>query len=308
MKQISFTQDRLAYLIVAIIGLEKRGRWRLVLDRTNWKFGTKHINILYLGVCRDRLAIPLFFTFLRDKKSGNSNQDDRIELMQKFVKTFGKKCMGVLLGDREFIGHRWLKYLIEHQIAFCIRLKDNWQKVVLENGQVMEIKKAFNGLKNGQTRKLGLCQLGEGKRSVSCYITGMKSKKGEWIIVAHSPGLEDPCAIYRHRWQIETMFRAMKTGGFNIEDTHITAPQRLESLFSVVAIAYAICYKAGEFAVTKDPPRPKKHGYWPKSVFRYGLDAITHSIAIIPEYPKLFRQLFTQIFKPIRLTKQSFVL
>ena len=32
---------------------------------------------------------------------------------------------------------------------------------------------------------------------------------------------EDAVATYRQRWQIETCFRAMKSSGFNIEDTHL---------------------------------------------------------------------------------------
>lgn len=307
-KSVSFSSGRLAYLLASIVGLRKREPSRLVLDRTNWKFGKKHINILYLAACRDGLSIPLFFTFLRGKKCGNSNQRDRIDLMQKFIKTFGKKCVGLILGDREFIGFNWFQYLLEERLPFCIRLQEGWHKVALLDGRSVPVKKCFKGLKKGETRSLGLRQWSEGKTAVSCYITGMRTDTGEWVIVAHSKGLEDPCDIYRDRWQIETMFRAMKTGGFNIEDTHVTAPDRLECLFGVVAIAYAICYKMGEFAVSKSPPKLKKHGYRPKSILRYGLDKITHAIARIHDKPRIFRNILTQIFSPIRLIKKLFVL
>jgi len=55
----------LAKLIVAIKGLDKQKTWKLTMDRTNWKLGKIHINLLYLGVCCNNVAIPLFFIFRR---------------------------------------------------------------------------------------------------------------------------------------------------------------------------------------------------------------------------------------------------
>lgn len=117
---ISFIPGQLAYLIVAIIGLDKKDTWRLIIDCTNWKLGKVHINILFLAVCKAELAIPLFFLFLWDKKRGNSSQEDRIVLIKRFIKTFGKKCIGLILGDREFIGVLWLQYLIEQKLPFAL--------------------------------------------------------------------------------------------------------------------------------------------------------------------------------------------
>ena len=51
----------------------------LVLDRTNWKFGPKNINILMLGVSYKNVAFPLMFLML--DKRGNSHTKERIELV-----------------------------------------------------------------------------------------------------------------------------------------------------------------------------------------------------------------------------------
>ena len=48
------------------------------------------------------------------------------------------------------------------------------------------------------------------------------------------------------RWVIETLFGCLKSRGFNIEDTHITEPAKIEKLLSVVAIAFSFAYKKGE--------------------------------------------------------------
>lgn len=308
LEAVSFIPGKLAYLVTAIIGLNKKDKWRLIIDRTNWKLGKVHINILFLAVCKGELAIPLFFLFLWGKKRGNSSQEDRIILIKRFTKTFGKKCIELILGDREFIGAFWLKYLIDQKLPFCFRLKEGWQKVSLPCGRMVEVKRCFHGLKRGELRSLGLRQLGEGKSAVRCYITGIRNEQGDWIIVAHSEGLANPCDAYRQRWQIEPMFRAMKTGGFNLEATHITSPKRLECLLSILMITYATCYRMGEILIKQKPPKPKKHGYWPKSIFRYGLDKIRHSLIPLFKKPVHFYDLIHQIFKNVRLSKKNFVM
>ena len=52
-----------ARLIVHIMGLAGKP-WHLALDRTNWKFGCCHINILMLGVVHENVCIPLFWVLL----------------------------------------------------------------------------------------------------------------------------------------------------------------------------------------------------------------------------------------------------
>lgn len=53
----------LAKMVVAIKGLDKEKKWKLTMDRTNWKIGKIHINILYLAVCHKNVAIPFFSHF-----------------------------------------------------------------------------------------------------------------------------------------------------------------------------------------------------------------------------------------------------
>lgn len=306
-KEVTFDASALAKLIVNIAGFNSKQPLTLVFDRTNWKFGKSYINILFLAVNCKYIALPIFFTFLKGKKSGNSNQQDRIDLINKFIKTFGVKRIGLILGDREFIGAKWLNYLRQKKIAFCVRLKEGWQKVSLIDGRIVEVKKCFPGLQKGEMRSLGLRQLGEGKSAVMCCITGLRNEKGDWVIVAHSEGLENPCEIYRRRWQIECMFRSMKTGGFNLEDTHVTDSSRLECLLSVLAIAYAIGYKAGEYEVTENPPKVKNHGYWPKTILRYGLEKLEQLIIRINTKFIEFKEFMKKILPDLKPRQKFFV-
>ncbi len=70
----------------------------LILDRTNWQFGTKNINILMLGVSYKDVAIPLIFLML--DKWGNSETNERITLFDKFIEWFDLSTIESLLFDR----------------------------------------------------------------------------------------------------------------------------------------------------------------------------------------------------------------
>ena len=63
------------------------GQYLLTLDRTNWKFGQTNINILCLAIAQQGVVIPAL-SILLDKK-GNSNTDERIPLIHKFIELFG---------------------------------------------------------------------------------------------------------------------------------------------------------------------------------------------------------------------------
>ena len=39
----------------------------------------------------------------------------------------GVERIGIVLGDREFIGHQWLKYLKDQGIDFCVRVPKHHQ-------------------------------------------------------------------------------------------------------------------------------------------------------------------------------------
>ena len=111
-------------------------KWVLTMDRTNWKLGKSNVNLLVLGVAYKGMAIPLLWKFLTIEeeidgeliergKRGNSNTEERKDMLSEFIEIFGVEKIASLTADREFIGEEWFTWLKEKKIPFVIRLKSN---------------------------------------------------------------------------------------------------------------------------------------------------------------------------------------
>lgn len=273
--------------------LPHQSRYGLTLDRTNWKLGCVNINILMLGVVYEGVAYPLLWTFLGNKR-GNSDQQVRIELLKRFIDWFGIACIDYVVADREFVGEQWWAFLITHHIRFFMRIRENMHVQIAKN-KVVKAHWLFN--RWAPEVKYQYPRLVQINRNW-VYLTGMKyyNTQGrlEYLIVASWDKAHNALDIYKQRWQIETMFRAFKTAGFNLEDTHLTDYQRLDKLLMLTAIAFHWAYNTGiyEHKNTKKLKK-KKHGRMEKSFFAYGLHQLTFAlINQTKRIPKKFIQTF----------------
>jgi hypothetical protein len=257
LRQVSLPSQGIALLILSILGLEKDKKLTLILDRTNWQFGRCHINVLFLCVVWKGVGVPIFFKFLVDKKQGNSCYMDRIELVEKAIALVGKSGIAAVLGDREFVGKRWILWLRRAKIPFVMRLNHGTTKIDSRGVGFFLSKNMFARLKKGRKRFLGYCFIGE-YDSVKCCVCVTRTLDNELLVLAYSEDIVSPLSLYRERWKIESMFRCMKTGGFNLEGTHITDSKRIATLLCLVAIAYAFALKAGYIATQDQCPTYKK--------------------------------------------------
>ena len=285
-----------ARLIVHIMGLSGKP-WHLALDRTNWKFGRCHINILMLGIVHEKVCIPLFWVLL--EKAGNSNAQERTVLLERMIETFPNQPIASLSGDREFIGERWMRWLHERGIPFVLRLKEN---MYVWNENHVPVKFSIHAARLGQrqSRTLKGCwYLGRDQEASTTpvQIAMMRLKTGEMLIVAASRiGIKKALPIYRSRWGIETLFSCLKTRGLGLEDTHMTQPRKLATLTSILAIAFCLAYKAGLWLVRIKPPRYKAHGRLQRSLFALGLNAFRRAMFKLSDLQ--IRGYITALFKP----------
>ena len=109
---------------------------------------------------------------------------------------------------------------------------------------------------------------------------------GERILLLTEPTLRLVLALYGQRWTIETTFACLKSRGFNLEDTHLTHPQRLHLLLGLLAWTLLWALLVGEQLHHTKPIPIKKHGRRAISLFRRGLDQLTQIIHQARDQPK----------------------
>jgi hypothetical protein len=248
--------------------------YRLTIDRTNWKFGETNINVLALGIVYKGVAFPLLLLML--DKRGNTHTNERIEIINRYIGLFGSQTIDCLLADREFVGEHWINYLNENKIRYYIRIRENFYVDDPRTGKRFKAFWMFNDLKYGECRFSHRIYRVNGQL---CYLSGSKVKNSDGVpelqIIISFNKPEDAQQIYKDRWQIETLFRGLKSSGFNIEDTHLTDLSRIEKLFSIVMMAFAWAYVVGVFADENIKSirilNTKRRA---KSFFKYGLEII----------------------------------
>lgn len=246
----------------------------LTMDRTNWKFGQTNINILVIGIAYDGLAFPLLYKLM--PKRGNSSTQERIELVDRYIHLFGKHTIGELLADREFIGEDWLEYLNSKRIVYRLRIRNNFWVFDPRKQKSRKASWIFNSLELGQSKYLGKIYY---VNNQLCYLSASKTKnkegKHELLIIISFNQPKQSIDSYKQRWQIETAFKALKSSGFNLKDTHLTDIKRIEKLLTIVLIAFLWAYRVGIYIHQKIKPiRMLKHGNRAKSLFKYGLEYI----------------------------------
>lgn len=266
--------DLIARLIFGLLP-EKTGL-KLVIDRTNWQFGKQNINILMLGVAYRNVAFSLMFTML-DKK-GNSSSEERISLINRFIQLFGKDCIDCVMADREFVGEKWIGYLNRERIRYYIRIRNNFKVLLPHKGETIPVSWLFNRLGVGESMRYPKIVEINGRY---CYLSATLSRKRneepELLVIIRFNRNERSFLNYKERWQVETLFKSLKSSGFDIENTHLQDIRRIEKLLCLVMMALVWRYKVGDYLDRHVKPIPiKKHGHRAKSVFKYGLEHISN--------------------------------
>ena len=254
----------IALMIVKLI--EIKAPWVIIMDRTEWGYGKSWINILMISIAYKGVSFPICWKMLN--KRGNSNTEERKDLINKFVEIFGVESIKFLLADREFIGKKFFSYLIIKKIDFRIRIKEN-TIVNNGNGGLVEVRKLFAHLEINRALVL---QKKRSIWSISVCLSGMRLEDGEYLILVAPQFTHSGCEDYLLRWNIETLFGCLKSRGFCLEESHLTDSEKLKKLIAILAIAFSWAFLVGLFLSQQKPIKLKKHGRLAKSIFRLGFD------------------------------------
>lgn len=292
LKALNWSSESLWTLIADCF--EFKGQIYLALDRTNWKFGKLNINILTLAVCYRGIGIP--FVWLMLPKKGNSSWQERCVVLKQLISAIPIARIAALLGDREFVGKEWLGALLNMGLPFVVRTREN---ICISNskGVMLPASLLFRGVKVGKyvsiptKRKIMGCEL---------YIVATRLITNELLILLSNQNPELAFERYKLRWDIETLFSALKKRGFDFENTHLVHDERISNLLFVMTIALIMGIKQGEFLQAEKPAKIKKHGYVEIAMFKRGLEHLGKLIFNLLIDKSALRMAIIAIFRTIK--------
>ncbi len=256
---------QVAALLVCLLPVKRK--LRICIDRTNWEFGKCRINMLMVTVGCGDFEVPLYWEILKNK-GGNSACEDRADLLDLCLEVVGKDRIGYIVGDREFIGHRWIKYLKNNSIDFTMRMPKH-HSIESYDGRVRRVEDLGLSREAPSTFK-------------DCLVDGVvgdvwarRLEDGDSLFLFGTVNVKFMGQLYRKRWTIECFFQSMKGRGFDLEKTHLKSPEKLRKLVALVGIAYGVCRNMGIYHHVKvQKIKVKKHGYKCRSFVRKGIDII----------------------------------
>lgn len=275
--------------VFSIISMDKK--LILILDRTNWKFGKSHINLLVLSIAYEGISIPVYWINLA--RGGSSSIEHRMLCVFKFAIKVGKKRIKHVLADREFIGASWFYWLSQNNINFVIRIKNNAMiKKSLNDRYPIPASAFFRNLKKCKKKFLPMLYFIE---DCPVYLSASRAPNENLLITASLKFSKRSLSIYKMRWQTENLFSCLKTRGFNLEDTHMKDPMKIEKLFFILTLAFIWAYVVGINKQKKKKIKIKTHGRKAMTIFRYGYDDLRNAFFKGIRY---FRQ-FYRFLRPI---------
>jgi hypothetical protein len=255
----------------------------IIVDRTNWKRGTKNINLLTIGGLLENVFAPIMWIQLN--KRGNSNFEDRKQLIDRFIQLLKHNAKTpsrrILLADREFIGKDWFEYLRAKELHFVIRLKSN---MYFDLCSLTTKKRTPLKSFNKHIERYGIYAIPMALEGTSYTFVMIKNPKYDpnepyIYFISDLKNAKEISAHYLKRWKIECAFKHLKTNGFNLEDMNLKSDDKIDLMMSVVVFVYTLAIKQG--ILNQDMIKMKTYAnqkkYPQTSIFRLGYSILQNT-------------------------------
>jgi hypothetical protein len=167
------------------------------------------------------------------------------------------------------LGKEWFEDISGRGMQFCIRLRKS--ATVNAAGKAVKVYKLF------ETTHLRILSKARKVHGCILYLAGQRLANGDYFIVCSTTKTKRLALIYAKRWQIETLFAAFKSRGFNLESCRLNHSKRIKTIIFLLAMAARWAIRVGNWLIEQGKNIPLKKfkdqaaQRW-KSVFRWGLD------------------------------------
>lgn len=275
----------------------------LVIDGTSWKRGSRWFHYMTLSVIYKGVSIPIYWVDLA--KHGHSNVGERIKLMDQAFKYFNLSGK-TLLGDREYIGKDWFKYLINNEVDFIIRVRKTDYKSIIDQYEGLSHKEMSKKVLKSKIHQKAISKLVEMEGMILQFVA-VKNPKNDPKdpVIFLLTNLVDKTAKlvaeeYCIRTKIEQCFKHLKSNGFHLEQLNLRTKTRCRLLMAVAVFTYVLSVNEGLKTYKTVPLKLYPDGSVEKaiSVFRHGLDQLVNMSKKLSEF---CQYLVEQIDNSLRL-------
>ena len=266
----------------------------LIIDGSSWKSGGFVYHFLTLSVLYKGVSVPIWWVEINHL--GQSSQWHRQLLIRSAIRLLDLRGK-VLLGDREYIGTAWFNTLKRAGIDLVIRLRVSDYKAAIEVGG-----KSMDKLESEAKSQLGKVIWQSFTLNSHFYLFVIvcyrnRSGKTEFLRLITTLTPADAVKQYKQRYRIESMFKHLKSNGFDLESLHLQYGYKIRLMMAVVVLAYtlAIVYGLVDF---EKKVGIKKHGSPEMSVFRWGLDKWQNYLSNLKGFMEKLQHFVNSFFTP----------
>jgi hypothetical protein len=185
-----------------------------------------------------------------------------------------------VLADREFISTGWRRQMQQRGIPFRIRLRSDRRIGDSEEGPALPARMVARPLNSGTERVLDgeRYLFGEEGTPVPTRVVLRRIASGDAefpfrVLATWKADPGEATGLDRRRSETESMFASLNLRGFDLEETNLTDPSRVERLIGLSVLAFSWTRPVGDRCTRREGSPPVKiRGCRAWSLLRYELD------------------------------------
>ena len=124
LKEIQINSLEILRIIAALLKSKKINKMGLIVDRTNWKRGEKHLNFLFIALKTKAWTIPIGVLPMCEQKRGNPSMNQLKSALDAVLQVIPAKKINYFLGDAEFGVLSRIQLFQERGISYIVQLKE----------------------------------------------------------------------------------------------------------------------------------------------------------------------------------------
>jgi hypothetical protein len=205
--------------------------------------------IYVLGLVSHKRVLPLAWHVVANQRADNEPEEVFVGRMCRRVASWLPECTVTLVADRGLTRAELIRLCQELGWHWVLRVSaDDTQGPKLPDGRWL-----WDLVDKAGQRLYLSTQLfkSDGWIPVELTIFWKRGYKHPWILVSDRPAGLARVREYRRRWQAEATYADCKTRGWRLNASRVTAPDRVERLLLVLALAVWWTHTLGRCAIKR---------------------------------------------------------